>query len=76
MKAPRAPVGRIVGAAILAGLASGCAMEALYDVGQSWQQEQCRRLKDADERRRCELGHARSYDDYQAERARAASAPR
>jgi hypothetical protein len=59
------------------GALSACASEVWYDIGQGWREEQCRRLQDPAERTRCERSKARSYEDYQAEAAKArASAPR
>ena len=47
--------------------AAGCSSQDLYQVGQGWQQQECRKLPDAAERGRCEKSRALSYEKYRAE---------
>ena len=44
-----------------------CTTQELYATGQGWQQQECLKLKDLNERRRCEKSTALSYDRYRAE---------
>ena len=44
-----------------------CTTQDLYLTGQQWQKQECVKLKDADERRRCEKSSAVSFERYQAE---------
>ncbi len=53
-------------------LLAGCSMRVLYDSAQGWQRQECQKLQDRDERARCEKSTARSFEDYQAEAAKAA----
>ena len=53
-------------AACVAWLA-GCTSQQLWRVGQQWQRQDCARLKDLDERQRCERSAATSYERYKAE---------
>lgn len=45
----------------------GCSNEMVYHSVQGWQQQQCQRRLDRDDRSRCERSNARSYEDYQGE---------
>ena len=44
-----------------------CTTQDLYATGQGWKQQECQKLKDLDERRRCEKSTALSYDRYRSE---------
>jgi hypothetical protein len=44
-----------------------CSSQELYSVGQSWQQQECRKLLDRAERSRCEKSNSVSYEKYRAE---------
>jgi hypothetical protein len=55
-------------AAITLALA-GCTSQQLWRSGQQWQKQECARLKDIDERKRCERSAATSYEQFQAESA-------
>lgn len=46
---------------------AGCSTQYAYGVGQEWQRQQCQKLQDLDERRRCEKSTATSYERYQQE---------
>ncbi len=59
----------------LAMLPCACTTESLYLTVQQWQKQECQKLPDLAERRRCEHSHARSYEAYQAE-VEAAKRPR
>ena len=52
---------------LLAALLPACTTQDFYNTGQAWQKQECLRLKDLDERRRCEKSTAVSYDRYRAE---------
>lgn len=54
----------ILGALLLAG----CSNRMVYQTLQGWQQQECRKIADAAERRRCLDSTAGSYDDYQRQR--------
>jgi len=51
----------------LAALLAGCSSQQLYGVGQGWQQQECIKLPDPQERNRCMASSKRSYDEYQRE---------
>lgn len=51
-----------------------CTSQELYQSGQGWQQQECRKLQDLAERSRCEKSSAASFERYEAER-KAASKP-
>jgi hypothetical protein len=42
----------------------GCSSQQLYNTGQAWQRNQCDRLLDEQERRRCAASTDTPYDDY------------
>jgi len=45
-------------------LLNSCSQRQLYEAGKSWQQYECSKISDYDERRRClESSHA-SYEEY------------
>lgn len=48
-------------------LVAGCSSQEMYRAGQGWQKQECQRLQDRDERRRCEQSAATSYERYRAE---------
>jgi hypothetical protein len=48
-------------------LVVGCSSQELYQTGQGWQKQECKKLQDRDERSRCEKSAATSYERYQAE---------
>ena len=50
--------------AVLCGVLSGCSWQQAYYVTQSWQQGQCQRLVDGNERDRCLANARMSYSDY------------
>jgi hypothetical protein len=52
----------------MAALLAACSSQQLYNTGQGWQQQECRKLPDVAERQRCEKSSALSYERYQAER--------
>lgn len=49
-------------------VAAGCSSQQLYDAGQAWQQNECRKLP-ASEQQRCLSSSAMSYDEYQRQAA-------
>lgn len=51
----------------------GCTPQALWRTGQQWQKQECARLKDLEERKRCERSAATSYEQFQAESAAASA---
>ncbi len=61
MRAHRLPIVLVV--AVL----GGCTSRELYHAGQQWQRQECQRLMDLEERKRCHASTARSYEDYKAE---------
>jgi hypothetical protein len=65
------PVAALLSLAALAG----CTSAELYRTVQGWQQQECLKLKDLDERKRCEASSARSYEQYRAEADAVRSAP-
>lgn len=46
---------------------AGCSSQQLYGGGQAWQQQECNKLMDAQERNRCMSSAKRSYDEYRRE---------
>jgi hypothetical protein len=48
-------------------LVAGCTSQELYQTGQGWQKQECKKLQDRDERGRCEKSAATSFERYQAE---------
>ncbi len=54
--------------AALPVLLAACSSQQLYAVGQGWQQQECRKLADVQERARCEKSSAMSFERYRAER--------
>jgi hypothetical protein len=54
---------------------AGCTSQELWRTGQQWQKQECARLKDLEERKRCERSAATSYEQYQAESAASAKKP-
>ena len=52
-------------------LLTGCTSQELWRTGQQWQKQECARLKDLEERKRCERSAATSFEQYQAESAAA-----
>jgi hypothetical protein len=63
---------RLVLLTILAG-ASGCTSQQFYAGGQAWQRNECQRIQDFQERKRCLESTALSYDEYQKQAASAKS---
>ena len=53
----------------------GCTSQELWRRGQQWQKQECLRLKDIDERKRCERSAAMSFEQFQAESAANAKKP-
>ncbi|NOS73026.1 MAG: hypothetical protein HOP36_00515 [Methyloglobulus sp.] len=45
----------------------GCTAHPAYSIGQSWRDNQCDNIMDAEERNRCISGAKQSYDDYKRE---------
>jgi hypothetical protein len=62
-------------AAALLSLTSllGCSSQQLYGAGQAWQQQECNKIMDAQERGRCMASANTSYEEYkrQSESAKA-----
>jgi hypothetical protein len=60
---------RIFRAAAFAGVVAwaGCTSADIYQAGQQWKQQECRKLLDTAERSRCEKSNAVSYDQYRAQ---------
>jgi hypothetical protein len=58
-------------AALMAAPLSGCSQRQIYQSVQGWQQQECWRIADAAERKRCLASTATSWDDYQRQRAAA-----
>jgi hypothetical protein len=46
---------------------AGCSSQQLYGGGHAWQQQECSKLMDAQERNRCMASAKRSYDEYKRE---------
>ena len=59
----------------LALLLGACTSQELYQTGQGWQLQECRKLQDSAERSRCEKSNATSYERYEAERKAANKLP-
>lgn len=59
--------------AVLVG-ATGCSSQQLYGGGQAWQKNECQRIQDSQERKRCMESAALSYDEYQKQAAAAKAA--
>ena len=53
----------------------GCTSQELWRSGQQWQKQECSRLKDIEERKRCERSAATSFEQFQAESAANAKKP-
>lgn len=49
---------------------SGCSQRQLYNAGQQWQANECRKLPPA-EQQRCRSSNAMSFEQYQREAAQA-----
>jgi hypothetical protein len=77
MKTTRTTSARLLILAALT-LPAACTTQQAYLTGQGWQQQQCLKLPDLEERRRCEKSTAMSYERYreEADAARRASGPR
>ena len=45
-------------------LLASCSSRQLYDSAQGWQRNECNRLLDLQDRKRCMESTATSYDDY------------
>ena len=43
---------------------SGCSSQQLYGAGQAWQRNECHKVIDAQEHRRCLANTSMSYDEY------------
>ena len=54
--------------------ATGCSSQQLYGGGQAWQKNECQRIQDSQERRRCMESAALSYEEYQKQAAAAKAA--
>jgi hypothetical protein len=52
-------------AAIAAVALQGCSSQQLYATGQAWQQNECNKIVDMQERQRCMSKASSSYDTYQ-----------
>jgi hypothetical protein len=73
MPARRLPNACAAAAVAMLALA-GCTSQELWRSGQQWQKQECSRLKDIEERKRCERSAATSYEQYKAETGAAAKA--
>ena len=49
---------------VVSCLLAACSSRQLYDSAQGWQRNECNRLLDLQDRRRCMESTATSYDDY------------
>jgi hypothetical protein len=58
-------------AALMSAPMAGCSQRQIYQSVQGWQQQECWRIADAAERKRCLASTATSWDDYQRQRAAA-----
>lgn len=47
-----------------AAAGSACTLQQGYNAAQSWQQNECRRLQDPEQRSRCLKSSATSYEEY------------
>jgi len=54
--------------------ATGCSSQQLYGGGQAWQRNECQRIQDSQERKRCMDSAALSYEEYQKQAAAARAA--
>jgi hypothetical protein len=52
---------------------AGCSTQQLYASGQAWQRNECQRIQDFQERKRCSDSSAVSYEEYQKQAAAAKS---
>ncbi len=50
------------------GLLPACSSQQLYASGQSWRQQECGKIADTEERRRCTADANTSYENYQRQR--------
>lgn len=57
---------------LAAVFASGCSSQQLYHAGQTWQQNECRKLP-VSEQQRCLNSNAMSYEEYRRQAAAAKS---
>ncbi len=53
---------------------TGCSSQQLYGGGQAWQRNECQRIQDSQERKRCMESAALSYEEYQKQAAAAKAA--
>ena len=53
---------------VVAAAGAACSSRQLYDTGQSWQQNDCNKIVDNQERQRCQSDASKSYDTYQRQR--------
>ncbi len=51
-----------------AALSSACSSRQAYGAGQGWQQNECSKVADMQERQRCMASASTSYDTYQRQR--------
>lgn len=49
---------------------AGCAASLVYDSGRSWKQQECYKIPDRNEQRRCLQSTAMSYEEYRRTLAR------
>jgi hypothetical protein len=66
----RCIVTHVLFAAVLC-VAAGCSSQELYGTGQTWQRNECQRIQDLQERKRCMERAALSHEEYQKEAAAA-----
>lgn len=55
---------------VIALAVSGCAASLVYDSGRGWKQQECYRIPDQNEQRRCLQSTAVSYEEYRRTLAR------
>jgi hypothetical protein len=63
----RTCLGGIAALVLAAASLGGCSSKQLYAIGQEWQRNECRRIDDLEERRRCEQAAGSSYESYRAQ---------
>ena len=56
-------------------LLTACSPQQLYGGGQAWQKNECSKLADAAERKRCMDSTQKSFEDYRAEADKVARRP-
>jgi hypothetical protein len=53
------------------GILAACSSQQLYTTSQEWQRQECRKLGDAAEQKRCLERASMPYDRYEKERGKA-----